>query len=71
MSALIPALKNEHTKRILRITRIRPSAARPGTTAHYRMPVPDARGYDPPDSARPHPLSRMLPSHTFAPASTV
>ena len=44
MSALIPALKNEHTKQILRITRIRPPAARPGTTAHYRMPVLEAAG---------------------------
>jgi len=44
VSALIPALKNEHTKRILRITRIRPPAARPGTTAHYRMPVLEAAG---------------------------
>ena len=38
MPALISALKNEHTKRILRATRIRPPAVRHGTTAHYRMP---------------------------------
>jgi hypothetical protein len=47
--ALISALKNEHTKRILRATRIRPPAMRHGTTAHYRMPVLEAAGgYAPP-----------------------
>ena len=44
MPALISALKNERTKRILRATRIRPPAARHGTTAHYRMPVLEAAG---------------------------
>jgi hypothetical protein len=42
--ALISALKNEHTKRILCATRIRPPAVRHGTTAHYRMPVLEAAG---------------------------
>jgi hypothetical protein len=42
MPALMSALKNEHTKRILRATRIRPPAARHGPTAHYRMPVLEA-----------------------------
>ncbi len=44
MPALISALKNEHTKRILRATRIRPTAARHGPTPHYRMPVLEAAG---------------------------
>ena len=44
MPALISALKNEHTKRILRATRIRPPGMRHGTTAHYRMPVLEAAG---------------------------
>ena len=44
MSALIPALKNEHTKRVLRATGIRPPAARHGPTAHYRMPALEAAG---------------------------
>lgn len=44
MPALISALKNEHTKRILRATRIRPPAARHGPTPHYRMPVLQAAG---------------------------
>jgi hypothetical protein len=42
--ALISALKNGHTKRILRATRIRPPAVRHGTTAHYQMPVLEAAG---------------------------
>jgi hypothetical protein len=42
--ALISALKNEHTKRMLRATRIRPPAPRPGKTAHYRMPALEAAG---------------------------
>ncbi len=41
---LMPALKNEHTKRILRATRIRPPAVRRGPTPHYRMPVLQAAG---------------------------
>src|SRR6266702_248908 len=44
MPTLISALKNEHTKRILRATRIRPPARRRGTTPHYRMPVLQAAG---------------------------
>lgn len=44
MPALISALKNEHTKRFLRTTRIRPSAGPRGKTPHYRMPVPEAAG---------------------------
>ena len=47
MPPLISALKNEHTKRILRATRIRPPAARHGPSAptpHYRMPVLEAAG---------------------------
>ena len=44
MPVLISALKNEHTKRILRVTRIRPPAARPAKTPHYRMPVLQAVG---------------------------
>jgi hypothetical protein len=44
--ALTSALKNEHIKRILRATRIRPSASRRSATPHYRMPVLQAaRGY--------------------------
>jgi hypothetical protein len=42
MAALMSALKNEHTKRILRATRIRPSAGPHGKTPHYRMPVLEA-----------------------------
>ena len=46
MPALMSALKNEHTKRILRATGIRPPAARRGKTPHYRMPaLEDAGGY--------------------------
>ena len=41
---LMSALKNEHTKRILRATGIRPSAVPRGNTAHYRMPVLEAAG---------------------------
>jgi len=41
---LMSALRNEHAKRILRATRIRPPAARPGQTAHYRMPSLQAAG---------------------------
>jgi hypothetical protein len=44
MPALMSALKNEHTKRILRATGIRPPAVRHGPTAHYRMPVLQAAG---------------------------
>ncbi len=44
MSALMPALKNEHTKPILSLTGIRLPAARPGTTAHYRMTAPETAG---------------------------
>ncbi len=44
MPALISALKNEHTKRILRVTRIRPPAVRRGPTLHYRMPVLQSSG---------------------------
>ncbi len=44
MPTLISALKNEHTKRILRATRIRPPTRRRGTTPHYRMPVLQAAG---------------------------
>jgi hypothetical protein len=44
MPALISALKNEHTKQILRATRIRPSAGPRGKTPHYRMPVLEAAG---------------------------
>ncbi len=44
MPALISALKNEHTKRILRATRIRPPAGPRGKTPHYRMPVLEAAG---------------------------
>jgi hypothetical protein len=44
MRALISALKNEHTKRILRATRIRPPAGPRGRTPHYRMPVLEAAG---------------------------
>ena len=42
MPALISALKNEHTKRILRATRIRPPAGPRGKTPHYRLPVLEA-----------------------------
>jgi hypothetical protein len=42
--ALMSALKNEHTKRILRATGIRPPAARRGKTPHYRMPALEAAG---------------------------
>lgn len=44
MPALMSALKNEHTKRILRITGIWPPAARQGRPRHYRMPVLEAAG---------------------------
>lgn len=44
MPELITALKNEHTKRILRMTGIRPPAPRPGGTGHYRMPALQAAG---------------------------
>jgi len=45
MPALMSALKNEHTKRILRATGIRPTAAQQGKkTQHYRMPVLEAAG---------------------------
>jgi hypothetical protein len=44
VSTMIPALKNEHTKRILRVTGIRPSAARPDRTAHCRMAELEAAG---------------------------
>jgi hypothetical protein len=42
--ALMSALKNEHTKRILRAARIRPSPVRRGPTPHYRMPVLQSAG---------------------------
>jgi len=42
--ALISALKNEHTQRILRATRIRPSAVWRGATPHCRMPVLQSAG---------------------------
>jgi hypothetical protein len=42
MPAMMSALKNEHAKRLLRMTRIRPPAARQGKTRHYRMPTLDA-----------------------------
>jgi hypothetical protein len=44
VAALISVLKNEHTKRILRATRIRPPAVQRGRTPHYRMPVLQACG---------------------------
>jgi hypothetical protein len=44
MPALLSALKNEHTKQILRATGIRPPAARRGPTPHYRMPVLQSAG---------------------------
>ena len=44
MPALISALKNEHTKRVLRVTRLRPPAVRHGKTPHYRMPALEAAG---------------------------
>jgi hypothetical protein len=44
VQALTSALKNEHTKRILRTARIRPPAPRRGATPHYRMPVLQAAG---------------------------
>ncbi len=44
MSTLIAALKNEHTKRVLRATRIRPPTLRQGKTPHYRMPKLGAAG---------------------------
>ena len=44
MLPLMSALKNEHTKRILRATGIRPPTARHGPTPHYRMPVLEAAG---------------------------
>jgi hypothetical protein len=44
VSTLMPSLKNEHTKRILRATRIRPPTVRHGPTAHYRMPVLQTAG---------------------------
>lgn len=44
MPALLSALKNEHTKQILRATGIRPSAARRSPTPHYRMPVLQSAG---------------------------
>jgi hypothetical protein len=44
MPELMSALKNEHTKRILRVTGIRPPAAQRGHTAHYRMPALEAAG---------------------------
>jgi len=44
MPTLISALKNEHTKRVLRATRIRPPAGPRGKTPHYRMPVLEAAG---------------------------
>jgi hypothetical protein len=34
MPALMSALKNEHTKRILRVARIRPPTVRHATTPH-------------------------------------
>jgi hypothetical protein len=45
MSELMSALKNEHTKRILRATGIRPAIPRQRkSTQHYRMPVLEAAG---------------------------
>ena len=44
MSMLMPSLKNEHTKRILRVTRIRPPVERHDPTAHYRMPALETAG---------------------------
>jgi len=44
MPELMSALKNEHTKRILRATGIRPPAAQQGKTPHYRMTVLEANG---------------------------
>ncbi len=44
MLPLMSALKNEHSKRILRTTGIRPPAVRRGPTPHYRMPVLKACG---------------------------
>jgi hypothetical protein len=44
VSALMSALKNERAKQILRVTGIRPAAARRGKTAHYRMPALEAAG---------------------------
>jgi len=41
---LMSALKNEHTKRILRATGIRPPTARHGTTRPYRMSALQAAG---------------------------
>jgi hypothetical protein len=42
--ALMSTLKNEHTKRILRATGIRPQAAQRGATPHYRLPALEAAG---------------------------
>ncbi len=44
MPVLISALKNEHAKRVLRVTRIRPPAARQGKTPHHRVPALEAAG---------------------------
>lgn len=44
MSELVSALKNEHTKRILRATGIRPTTLQHRQTAHYRMPSLQAAG---------------------------
>jgi hypothetical protein len=44
MPALMSALKNEHTKRVLRVTGIRPPAQLGKKTQHYRMPLLEAAG---------------------------
>ncbi len=44
MPALMSSLKNEHTKRILRATGLRPPPARRGATPHYRLPALEAAG---------------------------
>lgn len=44
MPVPLSALKNEHTKRILRATGIRPAIPRPRTSPHYRMPVLENAG---------------------------
>jgi hypothetical protein len=45
MSQLSQALKNEHTKRLMRVTGLRPPQQLPrGDTPHYRMPKLEANG---------------------------
>jgi hypothetical protein len=44
MPALMSALKNEHTKRILRVTGLRPPSARGDATPHDRLPALQAAG---------------------------